>query len=77
MPRTTSRSGWHRYQAAADKLLAAGLAYHDYATTEEIQAEREAAEAEKRPFLYSRRWMAETAADGPASRPRAGRPSCG
>jgi glutamyl-tRNA synthetase len=51
------------YQAAAAKLLASGHAYRDYATTEEIQAEREAAQAEKRPFLYSRRWMAETPAD--------------
>ncbi len=48
------------YQAAAKKLLDTGLAYRDYATTDEIQAEREAAQAEKRPFLYSRRWMAET-----------------
>src|SRR5580692_7971916 len=52
-----------RYQQAAAQLLAAGLAYRDYATTEEIQAEREAATAEKRAFLYSRRWMAESAAD--------------
>jgi glutamyl-tRNA synthetase len=51
-----------RYQAAAETLLAAGLAYRDFATPEEIQAEREAAQAEKRPFLYSRRWMAETPA---------------
>jgi glutamyl-tRNA synthetase len=51
------------YQAAAEKLLAEGFAYRDYATPEEIAAEREAAQAEKRPFLYSRRWMAETAAD--------------
>jgi glutamyl-tRNA synthetase len=50
-----------RYQAAVDRLLAGGFAYRDYTTTEEIQAEREAAQAEKRPFLYSRRWMAETA----------------
>jgi glutamyl-tRNA synthetase len=52
-----------RYQAAAETLLAGGFAYRDYATTEEIAAEREAAQAEKRPFLYSRRWMAETPAD--------------
>ena len=52
-----------RYQAAVEKLLAAGAAYYDYATTEELQAEREAAEREKRVFLYSRRFMAETAAD--------------
>ncbi|HEY2828369.1 MAG TPA: glutamate--tRNA ligase [Pirellulales bacterium] len=50
-----------RYQAAIDQLLAGGFAYRDYATTEEIQAERSAAEAEKRPFIYSRRWMADTA----------------
>ncbi|MBI3838185.1 MAG: glutamate--tRNA ligase [Planctomycetia bacterium] len=48
------------YQAAVAKLLAGGFAYRDFATPEEIQAEREAAQAEKRPFLYSRRWMAET-----------------
>jgi glutamyl-tRNA synthetase len=49
------------YQNAARQLLAGGFAYRDYATSEEIAAEREAAQAEKRPFLYSRRWMAETA----------------
>jgi glutamyl-tRNA synthetase len=53
----------NRYRAAVEKLLATGAAYYDYATTEELQAEREAAEREKRNFLYSRRWMAETAAD--------------
>ncbi|MBX9787356.1 MAG: glutamate--tRNA ligase [Pirellulales bacterium] len=51
------------YQAAVEKLLAGGFAYRDYATTEEIAAEREAAQREKRPFLYSRQWMAESAAD--------------
>jgi glutamyl-tRNA synthetase len=51
------------YQAAVERLLAGGFAYRDYATPEEIQAEREAAQAEKRPFLYSRRFMAETAVD--------------
>ena len=48
------------YQKAVDELLAGGFAYRDYATPEEIAAERETAQAEKRPFLYSRRWMAET-----------------
>ena len=52
-----------KYQAAVDRLLAAGHAYRDYATPEEIQAEREAAQQEKRPFLYSRRWMATTDAE--------------
>src|SRR5262249_44687960 len=35
-------------------------AYWDFATEAEVKAEREAAVAEKRSFLYSRRWMAET-----------------
>jgi glutamyl-tRNA synthetase len=49
-----------RYQAAAKALLEKGLAYRDFATPDELKAEREAAEKEKRPFLYSRRWMAES-----------------
>ena len=52
-----------RYRAAVERLLAAGAAYHDYATPEELQAERQAAEREKRPFLYSRRYMGETPAE--------------
>ena len=52
-----------RYQAAVERLLAAGAAYHDYATPEELQAERQAAEAAKRPFLYSRRFMAASPAE--------------
>ncbi|MFN4258927.1 MAG: glutamate--tRNA ligase [Gemmataceae bacterium] len=51
-----------RYQAAVRTLLDKGLAYYDYATPEEIQAERAAAEKEKRLFLYSRQWLAETPA---------------
>jgi glutamyl-tRNA synthetase len=49
-----------RYRTAVQTLLEKGAAYYDYATPEEVKAEREAAEQEKRPFLYSRRWMAET-----------------
>lgn len=52
-----------RYQEAVGQLLAGGFAYRDYATPDELKAEREAAEREKRPFLYSRRWLAETDAD--------------
>jgi glutamyl-tRNA synthetase len=52
-----------KYHAAVEKLLAAGAAYRDYAKTEEFQAEREQAEREKRPYVYSRRWRAETDAD--------------
>ena len=51
-----------RYRAAVDRLVASGAAYRDYATPEEIQAEREAAGRAKRRFLYSRRWMGETVA---------------
>ena len=49
-----------RYQAAAKVLLEKGFAYRDFATPEELKTERETAEKEKRAFLYSRRWMAET-----------------
>ena len=49
-----------KYKAAVDKMLANGTAYRDYSRTEEIQTERETAQAEKRTFVYSRRWMAET-----------------
>ena len=52
-----------RYQAAVDELLRRGHAYHDYAKPEEMDAERKAAEAEKRQFQYSRTWAATTAAD--------------
>jgi glutamyl-tRNA synthetase len=51
------------YQAAVRELVARGAAYYDFARPEEIEAERRAALAEKRPFVYSRRWMAETEAD--------------
>src|SRR5262245_21383183 len=49
-----------QYQAAVQKLLEKGLAYRDFATPDELKAEREAAEKEKKAFLYSRKWMAET-----------------
>ncbi len=49
-----------RYQEAVKTLLDKGLAYRDYATPEELKAERDAAELEKKAYLYSRRWVAET-----------------
>ena len=52
-----------RYQAAVEQLLRDGHAYRDYATAEEMDAERKAAEREKRQFQYSRRFMATTADD--------------
>ncbi|MEO8277533.1 MAG: glutamate--tRNA ligase [Thermoanaerobaculia bacterium] len=51
------------YQAAAEKLLASGVAYRDYARPEETQTERAEAEANKVPYLASRRWAGETAED--------------
>jgi glutamyl/glutaminyl-tRNA synthetase len=53
-----------RYQEVVKELLAKGLAYWDYAKPEETKAEMELAEKEKRPKIYSRKWMAETDADG-------------
>lgn len=47
-----------RYGAAVDELLEKGFAYRDYSGAD-YAAEKEAAEAAKQPFLYSRRWMAE------------------
>jgi glutamyl-tRNA synthetase len=52
-----------KYQAAVQQLLAAGAAYRDYATTEELQGERDAAQKAGQSFVYSRQWRAETDAD--------------
>lgn len=54
-----------RHREAVAELLRRGAAYHDYATAEELQAERQAALDAKRPFVYSRRWMARTESDRP------------
>jgi len=43
------------YQAAVQKLLDSGLAYKDFATPEEVQADRAAADKEKRPYINIRR----------------------
>lgn len=47
----------HLYRDAVEDLLKKGLAYFDYATTEELQAEREAAQAAKEQFVHSRKWV--------------------
>jgi glutamyl-tRNA synthetase len=52
-----------RYQAAVNELVEKGHAYWDFASPEELKAEREIAEKTKEPYLYSRRWMAATPAD--------------
>ncbi len=49
-----------KYQAAVDVLLENGAAYRDFATTDELAAEREAAQTAGVPFKYSRKWMADT-----------------
>jgi glutamyl-tRNA synthetase len=52
-----------RYQAAAKQLLESGAAYRDFAKPEELQTERDEAQKAGRPFIYSRRWRAESPAD--------------
>ena len=62
-----------RYQAAVRELVERGHAYWDYATADEMNAERAADDAlnaeraaageERLPFRYSRRWMAATPAE--------------
>jgi glutamyl-tRNA synthetase len=54
----SQRSDAHR--AAAERLLANGFAYRDYALPEELQAQREAAEKRGASFVYDRRWAAES-----------------
>jgi glutamyl-tRNA synthetase len=51
-----------RYQAAVQELLGKGLAYWDYSMDGERQAEKAEADKEKRHWVYSRRWLAETPA---------------
>ena len=45
------------YREHAAKLLAEGKAYKCYCTPEELDAERKQAQAEKRPYRYSRRCL--------------------
>ncbi len=52
-----------KYQEAVKNLLDVGAAYRDYAKPEELQAERDAAQVAGLPFVYSRRWRAETDSD--------------
>lgn len=51
------------YQEAVDKLLEEGHAYRCYETPEQIQADREAAEKEKRPYVSLRRSLELSFAD--------------
>ena len=45
------------YKDHAARLLASGMAYRCYCTPEELDAERKQAQAEKRPYKYSRRCL--------------------
>ena len=66
-----------RHAEVAQQLLDRGAAYRCYMTSEELQAQREAAQAERRPFRIDSQWR--DCADAPrptrrswsASRPRA------
>jgi glutamyl-tRNA synthetase len=49
-----------RYQEAVRQLVERGCAYYDFATKEETDAERAAAEKDKRSYVASRKWMART-----------------
>jgi glutamyl-tRNA synthetase len=46
------------YGRAAEQLIASGHAYRDYATSEELQTQRAAAEKAGKTFVYDRSWMA-------------------
>ena len=48
----------HFYRQAVQELLRRGAAYYDFATPEELAQERRQAQAQNRPWRYSRRWMA-------------------
>src|SRR5471032_2366539 len=54
-----------RHRQIAEQLLAAGKAYHCYASQEELTAMREAARREGRSKLYDGRWRDRDASDAP------------
>ena len=54
-----------RHAEIARELVAKGLAYHCYASPEELSEMREKARAEGRPPLYDRRWRDRPAEDAP------------
>jgi len=51
------------YDRAVERLLERDYAYYDYATPDEVQAERAKAQATGRRFVYSREFMVETDED--------------
>jgi glutamyl-tRNA synthetase len=58
-----------RHAEVAHQLLATGHAYRCYLTAEELQAMREAAQAERRPFRVRSRWRDCSPDEAPADAP--------
>jgi glutamyl-tRNA synthetase len=58
-----------RHVEVAEKLLEAGHAYKCYATTEELEAMREAQRAAKQPLRYDGRWRDRDPSDAPLGAP--------
>lgn len=58
-----------RHAAVANELLANGHAYRCYLTQEELQARREAAQAERRTFRIDSEWRNADPATAPADQP--------
>ena len=59
-----------RHRQIAEQLLAAGKAYHCYASPEELTAMREAARREGRSKLYDGRWRDRDPAEAPPASSR-------
>jgi glutamyl-tRNA synthetase len=55
-----------RHREVAEELVAAGKAYHCYASQAELEEMRETARAEKRPPRYDGRWRDRDPAEAPA-----------
>lgn len=55
-----------RHAEVAQQMVDAGHAYHCYCSQEELEAMRETAMAEKKPFKYDGRWRDRPASDAPA-----------
>jgi glutamyl-tRNA synthetase len=56
----------HRHREVAESLLAAGKAYHCYASPQELDEMREKARTEGRPPRYDGRWRDRAASEAPA-----------
>ncbi len=68
-PATFQFARSERHAAVAHELLAKGYAYRCYLTPEELQARREAAQAERRTFRIDSEWRDADPASAPADQP--------